>query len=89
MNTRCLPHLYPIIRQPDNNDTDRFQRASHERRGFQAPVFSRQAFWLTGFLLASTHRTFPSTTFDSGILPVFVPEYSNGWHAMDSHHLSF
>ena len=54
MKTRCLPYLYPTIRQTDNNNTDRFQRASSNGWGFQAPNYSQAGFLAYG-LLARTY----------------------------------
>jgi hypothetical protein len=31
----------------------------------------------------------PVTSKKSGNVAAFVPDHGNGWHAMDSHHLSF
>jgi hypothetical protein len=45
----------------------------------------RQAFWLAD---RSTDRPFPGPYLTQWDHAVFVPAYSNGWLAMDLHHLS-
>jgi len=51
---------------------------------------NRQAFWLmdhpTGCAFPSVNPLFCNRPADSGILAAFVPDYSNGWPAVDSHH---
>jgi len=45
----------------------------------------RQAFWLSDQPLTSPSHSIK----EQWHIEVFVPEYSNGWFVMDSHHLSF
>jgi hypothetical protein len=51
--------------------------------GYPDFLTSRQAFWLKG---QSTGRAFPVSQWHNA---AFVPLHSNGWFAMESHHLSF
>ena len=46
----------------------------------------RQAFWLADH---STDRPFPGSLRPQWDCAAFVPAYSNGWLAMDLHHLSY
>ncbi|BBO90135.1 hypothetical protein DSCOOX_33150 [Desulfosarcina ovata subsp. ovata] len=76
--------------RPDENDTDSFQRypfpagiddaagqCTGRLSGLRASSVS---------LLAAPSRRHPV---GSGVFAAVVPDYSNGWYAMGSHHLSF
>lgn len=79
----------PSPERPDENDTDSFQRVSVVA-AFKVPPGNQQAGFLTyGRSWFPTGRAFPSTMGRQWHCAAVVPDHSNGWYAMELHHLSF
>ncbi|GAB6905119.1 hypothetical protein DESC_700054 [Desulfosarcina cetonica] len=80
----------PSPERPDENDTDSFQRVSVVAAFIKVPPGNQQAGFLAyGRFLVPTDRAFPSTISRQWHRAAVVPDHSNGWYAMESHHLSF